>query len=492
MTVEPAAGLDDCHAGRGALRLLGGQLPQLGQIPAPRLERARAGLLLELADLGLRQVVGVERALARPVDGGGRKHRPGVAGGEELVVVDGPLEQVELAAVEHIGRVGAGSRPAAANLTAILDAHHAGVAHKRIFAERGHAAVAVSVALDVVEQLARLPIQPRREGAAVGHQQLVAAHQQVALWRQTGFEERVVVDAHLREVVAVAVDPQHLAGLRVDGQHEHAERGPDPRREVHHAVRQHRPAADRPERDEPVVAQVAVVGPVLRRPAKLPQQLAVGGVEAVQVAIVRTEVQLPLPHHRGEAHGAFRVEAPLLLTGLRVVRGDAALVGRPEKQRLPCDDRFVRRVEVQPRFVRPRALHPWQFAGPLEMQLGREAFGGGGRPADIAAPHRPVCGGCEGEGQQDPEAGEDEWGVPVHRGLPSRGKRGGRNGRKAERRRQAGASLLPSSPFTRSTACRISMTPKGFFMQASAPLASASLRMSSVAYPVITMIRMSG
>ena len=80
----------------------------------------------------------------------------------------------------------------------------------------------------------------------------------------------VVVDPHGADVVQAGVGPLGPAGFGVQGVDEDAEGRPDARAEIDHAAVDDRPAADRPEGDQVLVAQLPPVGTAGRRAAKLP------------------------------------------------------------------------------------------------------------------------------------------------------------------------------------------------------------------------------
>ena len=177
---------------------------------------------------------------------------------------------MELAAHKDVRSIRAGFDPTVTDLASILDTHYPGSTDKCEFAHRGHAAVAIAVALDVVEQLARLALKPRGERTAVGHEQLVAVDQQISLRRQSRFVQRVMVNTHLRQVVAVVVHPQRLARLGIDRDDKYTQRWPDPSAKVDDSVGQYGRAANGPVGDQAVVAQMLVLGPILRCPADFP------------------------------------------------------------------------------------------------------------------------------------------------------------------------------------------------------------------------------
>src|SRR6185369_6938792 len=100
-------------------------------------------------------------------------------------------------------------------------------------------------------------------------------------------------------------------------------------------------ASRRPLRDQPVVAQHPALG---RTAPLLPQQAAVRGLQAVEMAVVADGEQAILPDRRGEPDRTSGEERPELPSGGRVERADRSVRGAADEDPAPCRYRNVRAV----------------------------------------------------------------------------------------------------------------------------------------------------
>ena len=231
-----------------------------------------------------------------------------------------------------------------------------------------------------------------------------------------------MIDPDVLDEAGVAVHPESLAALCIHGHDEDAERRPNPRREVDDAIFEHRPAAHRPERNQPGVAQMPPVCPVLRSAPDAPQDRAGLRVQTVQIPVVGTDVHSVAPRHRREPNRPLRIQPPLLLSALRVEGPHAAIHGRPQEEALPQHHRLVGGIEVQPSFVGPRELIGGQFAHPLQLHLGRELLRGGRSALRVVPPRGPVGsrGASRAETEKQAKCGRPSCNV-AHRSRTHRG-----------------------------------------------------------------------
>ncbi len=274
------------------------------------------------------------------------------------------------------------------------------------------------VALEVAQDLARSAVHDGGHGPSVGHDQQVARDGQVSLGREARVEQLVVVDADLLDELGLAVAPDELAGLRLHRDHVDAQRRPDARAKIDRPVGQHRPAADGPVRDKSAVAQMAAVGAALRRTADLPQQLALGGADAVEIAVVAAETDPPVPGDRRHPHRPVRTERPDPFARVGAEGGQRRILGRGQEERLAEDDRFVGGVEVQARLVGPGRAGRGQRADPAEVEFSRQALRADPASRGVAAPRGPVGPARDG-GQRyhSPRAGPSTQ-LGIHSSSP--------------------------------------------------------------------------
>ena len=315
-----------------------------------------------------------------------------IAGRLESIGKQRPFKEVDFRTAPAFGCVLPGRRPAAGDLATVLQADDSGPADQSDVAAHDDTAVAIAVTLNEVVQLARFSIDPRRHRAAVRHDQQVALHQHVPLRGNAGLLSVIVIDPNIGDRVAVVVRPEDSPGLSINSADEDTKRRPDSGPEVNHSVGVNWTTAHRPERNEPRVSKMPKWLPFLRSAADFPDQLSRFRVEAVKLAIVRAETDSPVKRHRCQPDRAVRVKPPQLSTRSAVKRGEAAVDHRADKQPRPEHDRLVRRIEMQPGFVRPGGHGSRKLPAPLQMQLLGKFHRGGRAAYRIVSPHRPVRG----------------------------------------------------------------------------------------------------
>ena len=227
---------------------------------------------------------------------------------------------------------------------------------------------------------------------------------------------------HVARAVAL-VGPDHGARPRLEGVEEDAHEGPDAGAEVDDAVHDHGRAAGGPGRDEPLVPEDAAVAGAA---AELPQDVALSGIQAVQVTVVARHVDAAVPGGRSVADRPVGEEGPFLLARAGVVRRHPVLPGRGDDHHPSQDDGLVDGIHLHAGLIGPSRLQRRQFPRPLEL----EALGQGPRRAarvgGVAAPEGPVgvAGGLrrrsrsrreqeQGEGE---ESGHDHYmlALPIH------------------------------------------------------------------------------
>src|SRR5262249_18214062 len=146
---------------------------------------------------------------------------------------------------------------------------------------------------------------------------------------------------------------------------EDAHEGPDAGAIIDGSRFDDRRAARRPGGDEPLVAEDF---PIARPTAMLPEEAAVIGVDAVEMAVVTGEVDAVLTGDGSEADGAIGEEGPELLPGLDVEGLEPVVLGGGEEEAVPADDGVIGGVELHFGLIEPGGRERRVVARPLQMQ----------------------------------------------------------------------------------------------------------------------------
>ena len=170
-------------------------------------------------------------------------------------------------------------------------------------------------------QRARRQIEARRIRRTARHNEVRAIHEQIPL-RSHAAEGLRLMRMHTVEITGAVVEPDLAPGCRVEAVDEHAFERPDAGGEIHAARVQHRPAANRPHRDEPAIAEELAV---IRHRAFLPEQLTRGRRHAAENAIVGTKDNAPIARDRREPHRAIGENLPQNRARVGGVGGDAVV-----------------------------------------------------------------------------------------------------------------------------------------------------------------------
>jgi hypothetical protein len=288
------------------------------------------------------------------------------APGEQLVWLPGRFGQVS-AGFHALGIDGSSRLKSVAYLAEIGQREYAGLPDQQIVAPDHDPPVAAAVAHDVVEQRTVRTVQPQWMRASGGHDQPVLGRQQIALGRNARVMADVVVDADALNVAQAGVCPTRLARADIESPDEDAHRGPYAAGKVDRLVLDHGAAADRPMRDQPVVAQQSSVGSVGRQCAVFPQQIAAVQVQAPEATVVGPEQHAAVVQHGREPDRRLGIVTPPFLAGFDRIGPDAGVGGAGHHQHAVGTHGLVRAVELLPRLVRIGQLVARQAALPVKF-----------------------------------------------------------------------------------------------------------------------------
>ena len=164
-----------------------------------------------------------------------------------------------------------------------------------------------------------------------------------------------------------AIGPDQASGLGVKGMQEDSHEGPDSRAKVDLVIVDDGTAASGPGAYEAIISEhPSFVG----TPAELPGERAIGGVEAVEVAVIADDEDFVFPDGRRESDGAISIKAPELFSRLGIKRGELVSDHGGNKKTFPGEDRLVETIKLQLCLVsRPGGVRFRQLQCPLEIQL---------------------------------------------------------------------------------------------------------------------------
>ena len=175
-----------------------------------------------------------------------------------------------------------------------------------------------------VNQLAGFTIQASGVRRRAWHDDFILIDNQVALRSQSADGLRVV-RLLAKQVTQTFIPPDNVARCDVHRQNEDTFKRPDARREINLPVGNDRAASNRPDRNQPPVAQQsAIVGSYL----VLPPQPARRQLDAVEKAIVRAKADRLFPHSRSKSNRTIRAIIPKFPSCRCVVRCDRIVAGR--------------------------------------------------------------------------------------------------------------------------------------------------------------------
>ena len=243
-----------------------------------------------------------------------------------------------------------------------------------------------------VEQLAGGPAERRRHRASRRHQQLLTGHDQVALRRDAAVGVGGRVRLRHEYSASRLVTPDDPARQRVHRIDENPFRRPNAGGPIHRAVRDHRPAARGPARDQPPVAQNHAV----TRPAsKLPQQSSVLRAQAIEPPVIADDKRTVAPDRGRETHRPARQERPAFPARGGIEGMHLAIRGTAEQKRVSNDDRVESPVKRHPR-VAPRPCRHWRMTrlvAPTWREVAGQILRRVSAAHGIAAERRPI--GCD-------------------------------------------------------------------------------------------------
>ena len=146
---------------------------------------------------------------------------------------------------------------------------------------------------------------------------MIACQRQVTLWGNRGKRRRAM---RLHGVVHAnsTVGPEDAAGLRIEAVNEDTHERPDAGSEPHFPIAIDRATACRPRGDHSAMTQHPTLGGTA---IKFPQEFSAGGVQAVEMPVIRDKPNLSLAGCRGESHGRPGIEPPELFTSSRIIGG---------------------------------------------------------------------------------------------------------------------------------------------------------------------------
>ena len=169
----------------------------------------------------------------------------------------------------------------------------------------------------IIQKLSCLAVVSSRYRTTAGYQQFVLRGHQITLRRHTG-KGRTAMWLHKVSSTAAAIGPDGISGLGIDCVNKGTHKRPNAGRKVYLPLIQNRATPHGPHTDKPVVADHLVPG---RTSEKLANKRSVFGIQAIEISVIRSKVELVFIHHRCKAHRAIGVETPLLYPCLRVIGG---------------------------------------------------------------------------------------------------------------------------------------------------------------------------
>ena len=228
------------------------------------------------------------------------------------------------------------------------------------------------------------------DGSARGHEQLVRRRHQIALRGHAAARVGAAVRLRHLDLRRGRIVPQHLAGRRVHRDQKHAFRLPDTGGPIQNVISDHGPAASRPFRDHGAVAQHPRV---VRTAPPFADQRTVGGVQAVQVAVIADGKHAVPPNGGSKPNGRVGEKGPAFRAAGGVQSVHLA-VGRTAKVDASVSHRdVVRAVELHPLLARPsRRGRMQRMVAPLQRQLARQRLVRVSAACRVAAIRGPVVG----------------------------------------------------------------------------------------------------
>ena len=226
-------------------------------------------------------------------------------------------------------------------------------------------------------QLAGLQIEERRQLRATGDNQSIADDCQISLGSQPGVTPDAMVPVACRDAIDVGIRPDDRSRFGVQGVHEYAFRGPQPGSEVDDAIRQHGTATGGKQRDQPAVSDDLAICLALGQAPELPTEGTVVGVQAIQIPVIRNEVNLALGGHGSEANRRLGKETPAFGARFGVQCRYAVGDHRGHEHRVAEHHRLVGGVVAQSEFKRKRRARRRQLARPAKLEVGGQFVRGG-------------------------------------------------------------------------------------------------------------------
>ena len=129
-----------------------------------------------------------------------------------------------------------------------------------------------------------------------------------------------------------------------------------------------------------------------RRAGQFPEHPSCRSIKAVQQPVVGSKVDSSLGNSRSQPHRTIGIESPVQHPGFDIKCGQTAVDHRTDEKLLADRDRLVRRIEVQPWFVRPGWFGRRQHSRPMQVQCVRQCFSRDSVSLQTMPPHRPVGG----------------------------------------------------------------------------------------------------
>ena len=230
----------------------------------------------------------------------------------------------------------------------------------------------------IVHELTRSPVKTCRHGPTTRHQQSLTADGKITL-------RAVVFQIHDGDFSRICVSHSTacslslltfdrgdgLAGFFVQRIKERSFEWPHSHREIALSISQDGTATDGPDRDQSLVTQYFAA---TRRGLMLPNKIACLSIQTIKIAVVCPEIDSAPRCHRCKTYRTFGKKPPAFLSGSDVDRRHTVVARRTKEHRLPHDDRFVIRIEIQSRVLRPSRLQRRILAPPLQMKLVRQLF----------------------------------------------------------------------------------------------------------------------
>jgi len=169
----------------------------------------------------------------------------------------------------------------------------------------------------------------------------------------------------VRDDAPIVFLPELLAGGGVDAIKTDAVQRPHSAGEADRSIPQHGPPRHRPTRSNSLVVD-ALAG--ARRAVEPPQQLAVGGTEAVESPVISTEVDLSSPDDRRKPHGTLGVETPPRGRRFRVERHHGVVVLATDEHGLARNGNVVRPVDARAAIGSEHRIALGPVQGPSQLQ----------------------------------------------------------------------------------------------------------------------------